>query len=127
MKLLLDTNAFIWWDSNSAKLSRIAYQAIMDPLNERWFSTATIWEMQVKSSIGKLSLRSALDQIIADQLNHAFLELPIQTRHVLRLNLLPAIHRDPFDRILAAQSISEGMVLVTADAVFAKYPVKVLW
>ncbi len=83
--------------------------------------------MQIKSSIGKLALRGSLAQIIADQLSHGFQELPIQTSHVLQLNALPPVHRDPFDRILAAQAIAEGMAIVTSDAIFSRYPVRAIW
>lgn len=127
MNLLLDTNALIWWDGRSTNLSRAAYQAIIDPANDVWFSSASIWEMQIKNSLGKLPLRTSLAQIVADQQSHSMTELFIQSSHALALNLLPQIHKDPFDRILAAQAIAENLVLVTSDPIFTQYPVKLLW
>lgn len=127
MKLLLDTHAFMWWDSNPANLSAAAYQAICEPANEVWFSPVSIWEVQIKNALGKLPLRDSLAQIVVDQLAHGMRELPVESRHALALELLPSAHKDPFDRMLAAQSIAEQMVLVSSDAVFGHYPVKVLW
>lgn len=127
MDLLLDTHALIWWDASAASLSPTAFNAINDPANDVWFSPVSIWEMQIKNSLGKLPLRAPLAQIIADQQTHGLLELPVQSRHVLALNQLPPVHKDPFDRMLAAQAIAEGLVLITSDSVFNQYPIKLLW
>lgn len=127
MKLLLDTNAFMWWDSKPANLSVVAFQAISDPANEVWISPVSIWEVQIKNALGKLPLRDSLSKIVAAQLIHGLRELPIHSSHALALDLLPAVHKDPFDRMLAAQSIVEQMTLVTSDAIFQQYPVTVLW
>ncbi|QDU30913.1 PIN domain protein [Anatilimnocola aggregata] len=127
MKLLLDTHAFMWLDSSSAKLSPTAKQAIGDPANEVWFSTASIWEIQIKLAIGKLQLQEPLAQIIAKQKSNQLSELAIRSEHVIGLAGLPLVHRDPFDRMLIAPAVVEGYTLVTADATFSQYPVKLLW
>lgn len=127
MDLLLDTHALIWWDASSASLSPAAFNALNDPANDVWFSPVSIWEMQIKNSLGKLPLRAPLAQIIAEQQTHGLLELPVQSKHVLALHLMPPVHKDPFDRMLAAQAIAEGLVLITSDSVFNQYPIKLLW
>ena len=127
MKLLLDTHTFIWWDSSSAHLSRKAFAAIGDPANDVWQSAASVWEIQIKVASGKLALHASLESIVARQFATPIQELPIRASHALSLKMLPMIHKDPFDRMLAAQAISEGLTLVSSDAIFANYPVPVLW
>jgi len=127
MKLLLDTHAFIWWDSDPAQLSATALSAIRDPANEVWLSTASVWEMVIKSQLGKLSLRLPLADIVSQQLANGVQIWDISVGHVLAVETLPSIHKDPFDRMLAAQSMVEDAKLVTGDPIFAQYPVQVLW
>ncbi len=127
MKLLLDTHTFIWWDSNQAKLSPRALTALHDPANSVWFSVVSIWEMIIKSQLGKLTLQLPLPQIIAHQQANRLQVLAVSLAHVLAIEGLPPIHKDPFDRLLAAQANVEAAELVTADPIFAHYPVKVLW
>ncbi|MBD2460667.1 type II toxin-antitoxin system VapC family toxin [Oscillatoria sp. FACHB-1407] len=128
MKLLLDTHAFVWWDSNPEQLSNTALNLLADSTNELLLSVASIWEIQVKRQLGKLSLQSSLSEILtAQQTTNALSILPINVEHVLTLDQLPAIHKDPFDRILIAQAIYEDAVLVSTDSVFASYPVQTIW
>lgn len=127
MKLLLDTHTLMWVDSDSSRLSSACKQALQDPANETWFSAASIWEIQIKVALRKLSLRAPLETILQVQLANNLRELPIRSSHAIALAQLPSVHKDPFDRILAAQAIVEDMTLVTSDAVFSKYPVKTLW
>ncbi len=127
MKFLLDTHALIWLDSASARLSATVRQAISDPGNDSWFSPASIWEIQIKVALGKLSLRAPLEEIVAEQLTNSLRELPIRSEHAIALSRLPLVHKDPFDRILAAQAFVDGMILITSDAIFSQYPVKTLW
>ncbi|MEX0792859.1 MAG: type II toxin-antitoxin system VapC family toxin [Pirellulaceae bacterium] len=120
MKLLIDTHVFLWWMDDPAQLSSDSYAAIANTENEILVSAAVIWEIVIKSSLGKLSAPDNLDEVIQ---RSAFLALPIQTPHVLAIRNLPGHHRDPFDRILVAQAIVENATLVTRDANIFRYPV----
>jgi PIN domain nuclease of toxin-antitoxin system len=128
MKALLDTHAFIWWDSNPAKLSTQARAACEDRTNVIFLSAASAWEIQIKLQLGKLNLRLSLEEVIASQQKTNNIQiLPIALRHVLALKDLPSPHKDPFDRLLIAQANMEDAVLISHDPIFADYPVKVLW
>ena len=128
MRLLLDTHAFLWFLANDRSLSSSALQAIANPQNDVFVSTVSAWEIAIKASSGKLTLTRPFASIFPHQLAQNNLDLlPIETAHLAGLFTLPSIHRDPFDRLLVAQAIVEGMTLVTADAHLASYPVPVLW
>jgi len=128
MKLLLDTHAFIWWDSEPARLSSRALSFCQDPGNTLLLSVASTWEMQIKIQIGKLRLGLPLAELIENQQRINSLEmLNIRLEHVLALDQLPPLHRDPFDRLLVAQASAEGASLVTNDPVMANYPITVIW
>jgi len=128
MKLLLDTHTFIWWDSEPAKLARQARSLCADPENELLLSVASVWEMQIKQQLGKLKVAMPLANLIQrQQAANRIRVLPIELAHVLALERLPSHHRDPFDRLLVAQADGEVAILVSADPVFAHYPVRVVW
>ena len=127
MKLLLDTHAFIWWDSCPEKLSAKVLTECRNPDNVILVSAASIWEMQIKHKLGKLSLGLPLSEMVAAQGKNGIEFLPVEVSHVLKISELPDVHRDPFDRLIAAQSIVEGAALVMVDAVFKDYSVNVLW
>jgi len=127
MNLLLDTHVFIWWDSDPTQLSTPALAALRDPANEVWLSVASVWEMSIKTHLGKLTLRLPLADIIQQQQANAVRVLPVTLAHALAVETLPAIHKDPFDRLLIAQANVEGAELVSADPVVRQYPVRVLW
>ena len=127
MKLLLDTHAFIWWDSDPSRLSAPARAALHDPNSEVWLSVVSAWEMQIKAQLGRLALRLPLAQIVTQQQANGVQVLSVSLDHVLAVEQLPTVHKDPFDRLLAAQANTEGAKLVSADRVFANYPVQVLW
>ena len=128
MKLLLDTHAFIWWDSDPVHLSATALAFCSDPSHELLLSVASLWEMQIKQQLGKLGLRLPLTEIIShQQVSNGLSLLPILPAHVFLLDSLPTFHKDPFDRVLVAQALSEGLVLVTADAALTSYPVCIIW
>jgi PIN domain nuclease of toxin-antitoxin system len=128
MKVLLDTHAFIWWDSGPTKLSPQARAACEDRANVVLLSVASAWEMQIKLQLGKLDLRLPLAEVIASQQQSNDIQvLPVALGHVLALQDLPAYHKDPFDRLLIAQANVEQAVLISHDPVFAHYTVKVLW
>jgi len=128
MRLLLDTHAFLWWVNDSPELSRRARSAIADQRNECFLSLASCWEMAIKVSTGKLGLPTGVERFIQGQLAANWIrELPIDLAHVARAGLLPFHHRDPFDRLLAAQALEEDLAIVSADPVFRKYGVKRVW
>jgi PIN domain nuclease of toxin-antitoxin system len=127
MKLLLDTHAFIWWDSDPAQLSARALAALRDPANEVWLSVASVWEMVIKAQLGKLTLRVSLADIVKQQQANGLRVLPITLAHALAVEGLPPIHKDPFDRVLIAQANVERAELVSADHVVRQYPVSILW
>jgi PIN domain nuclease of toxin-antitoxin system len=128
MKLLLDTHTFIWWDSEPEKLSQRALELCRNPTNILLLSIASVWEMQIKLQLGKLSLKIPLAQMINTQQQTNQLELlSITVSHVLALNTLPNIHKDPFDRLLVAQANIENVILISHDLTLAKYPVQIDW
>jgi len=127
MNLLLDTHAFIWWDGDQTKLSSRALAALYDPANTVWFSVVSIWEMVIKSQLGKLTLRLPLSQIVAQQQANGLQALGVTLADVLAVQGLPLVHKDPFDRLLIAQANMEAAEFVTTDPIFAHYPVRVLW
>ena len=127
MKALLDTHTFLWWDGEPWRLSSRALAILQDPATSILLSVVSLWEMAIKSDLRKLSLRLPLAQLVAEQVRNGIAILPVDLGHVLAVEGMPAVHRDPFDRLLIAQAKSEGAVLVTADPVFARYPVPVIW
>jgi PIN domain nuclease of toxin-antitoxin system len=128
MKLLFDTHAFIWWDSDPAKLSARVVHLCQDQSNTLVLSVASVWEMQIKSQLGKLTLSAPLAELIENQMEtNGFEILPISHDHVLQLQNLPRHHKDPFDRLLIAQAILENAVLLSNDPEIHKYPVEWRW
>ena len=125
MKLLLDTHIFIWWNGNLDLLSPAARSLCEDKANTLVLSLASIWEMQIKYQLGKLTFHQPLAQIIQSQQRDNGIELlPITTEHIYALQKLPAHHRDPFDRLLIAQANAEQLPLITADSAFRQYEVE---
>lgn len=128
MRVLLDTHAFLWWVNDSPLLSARATKAIADSGNECLVSLASCWEMAIKLSLGKLTLPSSMDRFLPEQLRvNEFASLEIGFRHVARVAAMPFHHRDPFDRLLAAQALEERIPIVSADATFRRYGVKRIW
>ena len=128
MKLLLDTHAFLWFVMGSANLSGKARALIEDPSNDSLLSMASLWEMAIKVSLGKLTLSAPFDDLIPEQLIKNGIEsLNIKIAHVSLLATLPFHHRDPFDRMLIAQAITEKMPVVSIDAAFDTYGITRLW
>jgi PIN domain nuclease of toxin-antitoxin system len=127
MKLLLDTHIFIWWADQPEKLSPAALSALEDEANELLLSVASVWEMQIKIQLGKLKLSLPLKELVKTQQQTNDITIsPVELTHVLALDALPFHHKDPFDRLLIAQSIEEDLTLVTADSQFSAYSVKLL-
>ena len=128
MRLLLDTNAIIWWDSKSSKLSKKAEDAIRDASNEIFISVVSAWEMQIKAQIGKLKQNKPWRDVIREQIQvNGFSLLRPELSHIEVLDSLPVHHKDPFDRLLIAQAIHENLTLVSNDPKFPAYPVTLLW
>lgn len=128
MRLLLDTHAFLWWVADAPELSAKARKAIAHLQNECLVSIASCWELAIKMSRGKLEISGSVERFIPEQLAaNRFRELGIEVRHVARVARLPFHHRDPFDRLLAAQALEEGLTIVSADPVFRRYGVKRIW
>ena len=128
MRVLLDTHVFLWWVWDVPELSTKAKKCIANKDNVCLLSMASVWEMSIKSSLGKLRLDRPLDQFIPEQLAaNDFQILEIGFRPVMLVNTMPFHHKDPFDRLLAAQALSEDIAVVSADAVFTRYGVKRVW
>ena len=128
MKVLLDTHTFIWWDSAPDKLSAQTLALCQDPTNKLIVSVVSLWEMQIKSQLGKLALKLPLPEIIeSQQKTNNVVVLDITLAHILALDGLPTPHKDPFDRLLVAQAKIEEAVLVSSDKIFEQYPVKLFW
>ena len=128
MRLLLDTHTFLWWIDNDPHLSTQARALISDSNNELYFSAASGWESAIKARIGKLAMPDNLEQFIIEQLVlNQFTVLPIQLTHALHVYTLPLLHRDPFDRLLVAQSQVEDLLLLTNDALIQQYTTQTTW
>ncbi len=128
MKLLLDTHAFIWFIMGSPNLSATARVLIEDAANEKFLSVASLWEIAIKSSIGKLTLAAPFEVLIPQQLNlNGFELLNIEIDHAALVATLPFHHRDPFDRLLIAQATIEKMSVVSIDAAFDTYAITRRW
>jgi PIN domain nuclease of toxin-antitoxin system len=127
MRTLLDTHAFLWGIGGDRRMSQHARDIFIGPSNLS-MSVASIWEILIKVQVGKLTLPAPAGPYVIRKLAENRIEiLPIHLDHLLAFEGLPMHHRDPFDRILIAQSIEEEWPIITADPWFARYPVKVIW
>jgi PIN domain nuclease of toxin-antitoxin system len=122
MKLLLDTHLLLWAAGMPERLSAAARELLNDPRNELLFSAASLWEIAIKNSLGRGDFRVAPRLLRRGLLDHGYVELPITSQHAVSIDSLPPIHTDPFDRLLLAQALSEGILLLTGDAQLARYP-----
>lgn len=128
MRALLDTNAFLWFISGSGRLSETARNAIADINNDLVLSIASLWEIAIKTSLGKLQLAISFDRLIHDQIEQNAIDvLPIHADHLTTIISLKFHHRDPFDRLIIAQGMTENIPVITSDAQFSNYPVDVIW
>ena len=128
MRLLLDTHAFLWFIMGSANLSVNARALIEDPANERLLSVASLWEIAIKTSFGKLTLSAPFDELIPAQLKLNGIDLlNIKVDHLSTLTTLPFHHRDPFDRLIIAQAIVEKLPVISLDGTFDAYGVTRHW
>ncbi len=129
MKFLLDTQCFLWWFAQPERLNEEAIAQIADESNQLWFSVASIWEIGIKVGLGKLPLPEPIDSYISTRMMQLGVQyLEITASHALGAAALPLHHRDPFDRMLIAQSQIEQMTLVSADSMFKQYSkISLLW
>lgn len=128
MNLLLDTHAFLWFIAGSENLSASARQLIEDPRNQPYLSAASLWEMAIKLSLGKLYLARPFEELVPEQMTLNGIQfLPIEMDHLIPVVTLPFHHRDPFDRLLIAQAMVEQMPVVSGDSSFDAYSVRKLW
>jgi PIN domain nuclease of toxin-antitoxin system len=124
VRLLIDSHAFLWWSEASSQLGIEARRAMADPTNEIVVSIAALWELMIKVSLRKLNLPADIEEMVVSQ---GFSVLPIGFDHLRRFAVLPRIHGDPFDRLLVAQALAEGIPIATADSRFPAYGVQIVW
>lgn len=122
MKLLLDTHLLLWAAGQPDRLSQVARDLLEEPQNEPIFSAASLWEIVIKRSLGRKDFQVDARVLRRGLLENGYRELEIKGDHAVAADGLPAIHKDPFDRILVAQSMVEGILLLTADPQVARYP-----
>ena len=121
MRLLLDTHLLLWAAANSKRLPGEARALLEDSGNDAYYSAASIWEIAIKSSLRRTDFRIDIDALLAVLPKMGLTELPVGATHAASVAKLPPIHRDPFDRLLIAQSIAEPLTLLTNDALLARY------
>jgi PIN domain nuclease of toxin-antitoxin system len=124
VRLLIDTHTFLWWSEISPSLSTAARDAIADPANDVIVSIAALWELVIKTSLGKLPLPDDLETMVVGQ---GFSVLSVDLMHLRQFGTLPLHHRDPFDRMMIAQALAEGIPIATVDRRFAAYGVQIVW
>lgn len=126
MKILLDTHVLLWVAADPQQLSPQATKLLEDPQNQLYFSTASLWEISIKNKLGRTNFKVDLPVLRRNLLDYGFVEIAINSAHAIAIDGLPDIHKDPFDRMLVAQTIVEGITLMTADSTVAEYPVALI-
>ncbi len=128
MRILLDTVAFLWAVIDAPELSDDARELFVDPGNEVYLSSVSAWEISVKNALGKLPLPDSPARYVpAQRRQHGIETLHLDEEAALRLNRLPVLHKDPFDRMLVCQALAKGLVILTPDRLIAQYPVRTAW
>jgi PIN domain nuclease of toxin-antitoxin system len=128
MKALLDTHTFLWWITDEDKLSPKVRDIIKNPENTIYFSTASAWEIVIKAKLKRIALTEPPGKLIPDEIyKNSFQILPIHLNHTLKVFELPYHHKDPFNRILAAQAKGENLPLLSKDKMMDDYKVEVIW
>jgi PIN domain nuclease of toxin-antitoxin system len=122
VKLLLDTQLLLWAAGMPERLSASAKRLLNNPKNELVFSAASLWEITIKNSLGRDDFRVEPRLLRRGLLDNGYTELPITSQHAVSVDTLPPLHKDPFDRLLVAQALCEGVTLLTGDAQLARYP-----
>ena len=121
MKLLLDTHLILWAASSPERLSKKALDFLSDNENALFFSAANLWAITIKNGLGRADFKVDVSVLRRGLLDNGYNEIPITSQHAIAVSGLPGIHRDPFDRVLVAQAITEGITLLTADKLVAQY------
>jgi len=121
VKLLLDTQLLLWAAGQPKRLSAAARKRLTNPKNELVFSAASLWEITIKNSLGREDFRVEPRLLRRGLLDNGYAELPVTSQHAVNIDSLPPLHKDPFDRLLLAQAITEGITLLTTDAQLARY------
>ena len=121
MKLLLDSHLLLWAAGSPQRLSKAALTLLEDPNNELLFSAASLWEIAIKRGLGRSDFQVDARVLRRGLLDNAYDELPVKSEHAVAIDALAPIHRDPFDRILIAQALVEGITLLTSDELVAQY------
>ncbi|MCC5844193.1 MAG: type II toxin-antitoxin system VapC family toxin [Verrucomicrobia bacterium] len=129
MRALLDTHAFLWWIADSPSLSKRAREVVADPANEIYLSSVSVWEIAIKARAGRLNFFSGdLAHFIVQQVSqNQFHSLPVTLSHSAKIHTLSQDHRDPFDQMLAAQSLLENMPILSVDPKLHSFGVEVIW
>lgn len=128
MRVLVDTHTFLWDLLDDHRSSKRAREILRSNEHELVFSLVSLWEIAIKIKIGKLNAVGSSVAYIRDEMSRYGMELlPIRYEHILQLEALPPYHSDPFDRLLAAQAVAEGLPILTGDQKFQGYPVKLIW
>lgn len=128
MNLLLDTHTFLWYSTDAAELSATARDSIVDSTNQPYLSIASLWEIAIKVQLGKLRLHAPFDEVVGQVFAQRRLRvLQIAKPHLCKLVTLPLLHRDPFDRLIVAQCLAEGMTIAGNDAAMDAYGVARIW
>lgn len=128
MRFLLDTHTLLWFLMGDARLSDTALDLIQEAENEAFISIASLWEIAIKVSLGKLTLAQEFHELFPSQLEHNdFQILPAEPEHLSHLIGLPFHHKDPFDRLIICQAIHENLPIIGCDRVFSSYPIQLLW
>ena len=122
MKLLLDTQVLLWAAGQPERLSAGARRLLKDPRHELLFSAASLWEIGIKNTLGRKDFRVEPRLLRRGLLDNGYVELPVTSQHAVNIDGLPPLHIDPFDRLLLAQALTEGITLLTGDAQLARYP-----
>ena len=121
MKLLLDTQLLLWAAGQPERLSAVARKQLNNPRNELLFSAASLWEIAIKGNLGREDFRVEPRVLRRGLLDNGYAELPVTSQHAVSIDGLPPLHKDPFDRLLLAQALTEGITLLTGDAQLARY------
>ena len=129
MNLLLDTHTFIWWSCNPDKLPNTLLDLLRNPMHTLFLSTASTWEVQIKIGIGKISFTEEWEKIVRREIeNNSFQIMPVSLEHTFTLKTLPSLHKDPFDRMLIAQALTENFTIATNDSFIKQYPgIQTVW
>lgn len=128
MRLLLDTVTFLWVISDGPDLSGRVRELVVDPENDVYLSAVSAWEIAVKHALGRLPLPDLPERFVPEQRRHQGIEeLPLDGESALHLNRLPMLHKDPFDRMVVCQAITQGLLLLTPDDLISQYPVRTAW